>query len=91
MLQKRAVHEIDFVRAPAECLVGKRPDIFAQHESRKLHTKIVCQNAAFAQELKNYKFINVMDDSGLENLKKVKLSYHPVKLVPAYIVRRKHE
>ncbi len=45
----------------------------------------------FAQELKNYKFINVMDDSGLENLKKVKLSYHPARLVPAYIARHKNE
>ncbi len=44
---------------------------------------------AFAEELKGYKYINIMDDSGLENLKKVKLSYHPEKLVPAYIVRRK--
>ncbi len=44
---------------------------------------------SFSQELKNYKYINVMDDSGLENLKKVKLSYHPVRLVPAYIARRK--
>ncbi|MFH0855625.1 MAG: phosphatidylglycerol lysyltransferase domain-containing protein [Candidatus Omnitrophota bacterium] len=44
---------------------------------------------AFCQELKKYKFINVMDDSGLENLKKVKLSYHPQKLIPAYIVRNK--
>jgi len=43
---------------------------------------------SFAQELKNYQFINLMDDSGLDNLKKVKLSYRPVKLVPAYIVRR---
>lgn len=43
---------------------------------------------AFARELRNYKYINVMDDSGLENLKKVKLSYHPEKLVPAYIVRK---
>jgi len=44
---------------------------------------------SFAEELKNYKYINIMDDSGFENLKKVKLSYHPEKLVPAYIVRRK--
>ncbi|MDO8661686.1 MAG: phosphatidylglycerol lysyltransferase domain-containing protein [Candidatus Omnitrophota bacterium] len=44
---------------------------------------------SFTQELKNYKFINIMDDSGLENLKKVKLSYHPVRLVPAYIARRR--
>lgn len=43
----------------------------------------------FSRELRDYKYINVMDDSGLENLKKVKLSYHPVKLIPAYIVRRK--
>jgi len=46
---------------------------------------------AFAEELKDYKYINVMDDSGLENLKKVKLSYHPEKLVPAYIVRRSEQ
>ena len=44
----------------------------------------------FCQELKNYRYINVMDDSGLENLKKVKLSYHPVKLIPAYIAKRKN-
>ncbi len=44
---------------------------------------------SFSRELKNYKFINIMDDSGLENLKKVKLSYYPARLVPAYIVRRK--
>ena len=42
----------------------------------------------FCRDLKSYKCINVMDDSGLENLRKVKLSYHPVKLVPAYIARR---
>lgn len=42
---------------------------------------------SFTQELKDYKLINVMDDSGLVNLKKVKLSYHPQSLVPAYIVR----
>ena len=43
----------------------------------------------FARELKDYKYINIMDDSGLDNLKKVKLSYRPEKLAPAYIVKRK--
>jgi hypothetical protein len=43
----------------------------------------------FSQELTAYKYINIMDDSGLENLKKVKLSYHPVKLIPAYITNRR--
>lgn len=42
----------------------------------------------FCSELKDYKFINIMDDSGLENLRRVKLSYHPAKLIPAYIVTR---
>jgi len=37
--------------------------------------------------LKGYKYINVMDDSGLENLKKVKLAYKPVRLIPAYIAK----
>jgi hypothetical protein len=41
------------------------------------------------RELTGYKYINIMDDSGLENLKKVKLSYHPFKLIPAYIVKKK--
>ena len=43
----------------------------------------------FCAELKDYKYINIMDDSGLENLKKVKLSYYPLKVIPAYIVKRK--
>jgi len=43
----------------------------------------------FSSELEGYKYINIMDDSGLENLKKVKLSYQPVKLIPAYIVTRR--
>lgn len=42
----------------------------------------------FSHDSGNYKYINIMDDSGLENLKKVKLSYHPLKLIPAYIVTR---
>jgi len=43
---------------------------------------------SFCAELKDYKYINIMDDSGLKNLKQVKLSYHPLKLIPAYIVTR---
>jgi uncharacterized protein len=42
----------------------------------------------FSSRLKEFRYINIMDDSGLENLKKVKLSYRPVKLVPAYIAQR---
>lgn len=42
----------------------------------------------FCQELKDYKYINIMDDSGLENLRKVKLSYKPARLVPAYIITK---
>ena len=42
----------------------------------------------FSEELKSYKYINIMDDSGLENLRKVKLSYKPARLIPAYIITR---
>ena len=44
----------------------------------------------FCRSLTGYKYINIMDDSGLENLKKVKLSYHPVKIIPAYIATRRN-
>ncbi|MCK9572096.1 MAG: DUF2156 domain-containing protein [Candidatus Omnitrophica bacterium] len=43
---------------------------------------------AFCQQLPDFKFINIMDDSGLENLKKTKLAYHPVKMVKGYIATR---
>jgi hypothetical protein len=43
----------------------------------------------FSRELKDYRYINIMDDSGLDNLKEVKLSYHPKMQVPAYIIRRR--
>lgn len=36
-----------------------------------------------------FQFINVMDDFGLENIKKTKLSFHPVKIIPAYVISRK--
>lgn len=43
----------------------------------------------FCRELSEYKYINIMDDSGLANLKKVKLSYRPLRLIPSYIISRK--
>ncbi len=42
----------------------------------------------FSQVLKDYKYLNIMDDSGLENLRKTKLAYKPAQLVPAYIATR---
>ncbi len=41
-----------------------------------------------SSELKDYKYINMMDDSGLDNLRKVKLSYRPSDLVESYLVSR---
>jgi len=32
------------------------------------------------------RFVNIMDDSGLENLKRVKRALRPAKIAPAYIV-----
>lgn len=46
---------------------------------------------SFCSELGEYKYINIMDDSGLDNLKRVKLSYKPVKLLSSYIIKRKNE
>ncbi|MEW6686390.1 MAG: phosphatidylglycerol lysyltransferase domain-containing protein [Candidatus Edwardsbacteria bacterium] len=40
----------------------------------------------FCREMKMYKNINLMDDSGLENLRRVKLSYYPSKQIRSYIV-----
>jgi hypothetical protein len=42
----------------------------------------------FSQELKDYKYINIMDDSGLESLAKTKLAYRPLRLIPAYVITR---
>ncbi len=42
----------------------------------------------FCRELVGtYKWINAMSDSGLENLKRVKRSYHPIRLMPSYNVK----
>ena len=39
----------------------------------------------FARELANtYRWLNAMGDSGLANLKRVKRSYHPARLIPSY-------
>jgi hypothetical protein len=46
---------------------------------------------AFCQELEGFKYINIMDDSGLDNLKAVKESYRPLRLVSAFIADRKNE
>lgn len=42
----------------------------------------------FCKELEKYTCINVLDDSGLENIRRVKESYHPERLVPSYTVYR---
>ena len=38
--------------------------------------------------MKGFRFVNIMDDSGLDNLKTVKESYRPVRVVPAFIADR---
>ena len=44
----------------------------------------------FCKELMDtYKWINAMDDSGLENLKRVKQAYHPIQLIPSYNMKIK--
>lgn len=47
----------------------------------------------FAKELANeygVSFINVGDDMGFENLKKVKLSYRPSKMLPKYVIYKRY-
>jgi hypothetical protein len=43
----------------------------------------------FIRECRGYAWVNIMDDSGLENLQKVKLSYRPARMARSYIARRK--
>ncbi|PIQ88542.1 MAG: hypothetical protein COV72_07910 [Candidatus Omnitrophica bacterium CG11_big_fil_rev_8_21_14_0_20_42_13] len=42
----------------------------------------------FCSDLKKYRYINVMDDSGLKNLKDVKDSYNPARKVCLYTARK---
>ena len=39
----------------------------------------------FCSEMNGYTYINTLGDSGLENLRRVKLSYKPYKVIPSYI------
>jgi hypothetical protein len=40
----------------------------------------------FCRELDSYSSVNIMDDSGLDNLKSVKNSYRPINQVPNFII-----
>ena len=42
----------------------------------------------FCRELEDFEYINITDDSGLENLRRTKLSYHPISELPVYIITR---
>lgn len=42
----------------------------------------------FCRELSGYEYINIMGDCGLENLRRVKLSYYPILEIPEYIITR---
>ncbi|MCM8801032.1 MAG: phosphatidylglycerol lysyltransferase domain-containing protein [Candidatus Omnitrophica bacterium] len=44
----------------------------------------------FCSELNSYYYINMMDDSGIKNLKETKLSYRPVRLIPNYTIIREY-
>jgi len=63
-------------------------DIFCVlFEVTDLRTKGLAQfiYREFCRELVGtYRWINAMDDSGLENLRRVKRSYHPTRLMPSY-------
>lgn len=66
------------------CILYEITDLSIKGLSQFIFCKFCSESA-----LKDCKYINIMDDSGLENLKRTKLSYHPLKLIPAYIATRK--
>ncbi|MBI2144394.1 DUF2156 domain-containing protein [Candidatus Woesearchaeota archaeon] len=43
----------------------------------------------FARHLSSYEFLNAQDDFNVDYLKRVKLSYHPVKLLTSYCLEKK--
>lgn len=43
----------------------------------------------FSRELETYKYINVMNDSGLPGLRWLKRSYHPWRLEPSFVLSRR--
>ncbi|MCM8780616.1 MAG: hypothetical protein NC908_01655 [Candidatus Omnitrophica bacterium] len=72
---------------------GLSPDTFCiLYEITDLSIKGLAQFIfrQFVCELKKYRYINIMDDSGLDNLKQVKFSYHPRRLIPAYIATKSY-
>lgn len=50
-----------------------------------------CIFRSLCREMEDFKFVNIMDDSGLENLKTVKESYRPLRITPAFIADRSDE
>lgn len=44
----------------------------------------------FCRQLKDYTYTNIMDDSCLDNLRIVKQSYRPIRIIPSYIITRKN-
>lgn len=42
----------------------------------------------FCRQVPGFCYINTMDDSGLENLFRIKQAYRPLRIVPNYIIRR---
>jgi len=66
--------------APTYCIIFETTDITIKGISQFIFS-------SFAQELYGLgvKYINAMDDSGLQNLRKTKLSWHPYKVLTNYI------